>query len=153
IVPLFETIADLRSCGEIMERLLSTPEYARLLPSRGHVQEVMLGYSDSNKDGGYLTSGWELYKAEIKLIEVFRRHGLRLRRFHGRGGSVGGGGGPSYQATLAQPGGAVQGAIRITEQGEVIAAKYGNPEVGRRNLEILAAATLEATLLPAHEAA
>jgi phosphoenolpyruvate carboxylase len=147
IVPLFETIDDLRNCAGIMQRLLGLPEYARLLESRGRTQEVMLGYSDSNKDGGFLTSGWELYKAETELIEVFGSHGIRLRLFHGRGGSVGRGGGPSYQAILAQPGGAVQGGIRITEQGEVIASKYSNPEVGRRNLETLAAATLEATLL------
>ena len=147
IVPLFETIEDLRHCGEVMDALLGLSEYMRLLESRDRVQEVMLGYSDSNKDGGFLTSGWELYKAEIALVEVFRRHDVRLRLFHGRGGSVGRGGGPSYQAILAQPVGAVQGAIRITEQGEVIASKYSNPELGRRNLEILAAATLEATLL------
>jgi phosphoenolpyruvate carboxylase len=153
IVPLFETIADLRNCGRVMDDLLSLPHYQRLLKSRELMQEVMLGYSDSNKDGGFLTSGWELYKAEIALIDVFRRHDVRLRLFHGRGGSVGRGGGPSYQAILAQPGGAVQGAIRITEQGEVIASKYSNPEVGRRNLEILAAATLEATLLQSSEAA
>ena len=147
IVPLFETIGDLQRCGDIMDKLFARPEYRRLLASRGNVQEVMLGYSDSNKDGGYLTSTWELYKAELALVEIFRRHGVALRLFHGRGGSVGRGGGPSYQAILAQPAGAVQGAIRITEQGEVIAAKYSNAEVGRRNLEILAAATLEATLL------
>jgi len=147
IVPLFETIEDLRHCGEVMDELLGLRDYARLLESRGRVQEVMLGYSDSNKDGGFLTSGWALYKAEIALIEVFRRHDVGLRLFHGRGGSVGRGGGPSYQAILAQPTGAVQGAIRITEQGEVIASKYSNPELGRRNLEILAAATLEATVL------
>jgi phosphoenolpyruvate carboxylase len=147
IVPLFETIEDLRNCGEVMNELLGLPEYMRLVESRGRLQEVMLGYSDSNKDGGFLTSGWELYKAEVALVEVFRRHHVGLRLFHGRGGSVGRGGGPSYQAILAQPGGAVQGAIRITEQGEVIASKYSNPEIGRRNLETLAAATLEATLL------
>jgi phosphoenolpyruvate carboxylase len=130
-----------------MDRLFGLPGYAALLAARGMQHEVMLGYSDSNKDGGFLTSGWELYKAEIELVQVFRRHGVRLRLFHGRGGSVGRGGGPSYQAILAQPGGAVQGQIRLTEQGEVIAAKYANPEVGRRNLEVLVAATLEATLL------
>ncbi len=150
IVPLFETIGDLVNAGPIMDRLLAIPLYNRLLGSRGALQECMLGYSDSNKDGGFLTSGWALYRAEIALTRVFARHGITLRLFHGRGGSVGRGGGPSYQAILAQPQGAVQGQIRITEQGEVIASKYANPELGRRNLEILAAATLEATLL-AHE--
>ncbi|MRR49879.1 MAG: phosphoenolpyruvate carboxylase [Rhodocyclaceae bacterium] len=150
IVPLFETIGDLERSGAIMDRLFSLPIYNRLLGSRDAVQEVMLGYSDSNKDGGFLTSGWSLYRAETVLTQVFARHGIGMRLFHGRGGSVGRGGGPSYQAILAQPAGAVQGRIRITEQGEVIASKYANPELGHRNLEILAAATLEATLLP-HE--
>ena len=153
IVPLFETIADLRNSGKVMERLLALPAYKRLLQSRDDTQEVMLGYSDSNKDGGFLTSGWELYKAEIELIEVYRRHGVRLRLFHGRGGSVGRGGGPSYEAILAQPAGAVQGQLRLTEQGEVITAKYANPEVGRRNLEVLAAATVEASFLAEREPA
>jgi phosphoenolpyruvate carboxylase len=150
VIPLFETIADLRNCGQTMDALFGLPVYMRLLESRGRTQEVMLGYSDSNKDGGFLTSGWELYKAETALVDVCRTHEVRLRLFHGRGGSVGRGGGPSYQAILAQPSGAVQGQIRITEQGEVIAGKYSNPEVGRRNLETLVAATLEATLV-AHE--
>lgn len=147
IVPLFETIEDLRNCIGIMDELLSIPEYRKLLDARGGVQEVMLGYSDSNKDGGFVTSGWELYKAETALIELFSRHSVGLRLFHGRGGTVGRGGGPSYEAILAQPKGAVQGQIRITEQGETISFKYSKPELGRRNLESLAAATFEASLL------
>jgi phosphoenolpyruvate carboxylase len=153
IVPLFETIEDLQACAGIMDRMLSLHEYRKYVDSRGSVQEVMLGYSDSNKDGGFVTSGWELYKAEISLVEVFERHGVRLRLFHGRGGSVGRGGGPSYDAIIAQPGGAVNGQIRITEQGEIISSKYSNAEVGRNNLEILAAATLEASLLHPRQAA
>ncbi|HWV18502.1 MAG TPA: phosphoenolpyruvate carboxylase [Rhodocyclaceae bacterium] len=150
IIPLFETIEDLERSGPVMDALFSLPVYRRLLEARGNVQECMLGYSDSNKDGGFMTSGWSLYQAENSLVDVFKKHGIALRLFHGRGGSVGRGGGPSYQAILAQPQGAVQGRIRITEQGEVIASKYANPELGRRNLEILATATLESTLLP-HE--
>ena len=147
VIPLFETIGDLQACSAVMESAFSNPAYRALVKNRGDMQEVMLGYSDSNKDGGFVTSGWELYKAEIQLIDVFRKHGVAMRLFHGRGGSVGRGGGPSYDAILAQPGGAVNGAIRITEQGEIIASKYSNAEFGRRNLEILAAATLEASLL------
>jgi phosphoenolpyruvate carboxylase len=147
VIPLFETIGDLQVCAGVMETAFSVPAYRALVKNRGDMQEVMLGYSDSNKDGGFVTSGWELYKAEIQLIDVFRKHRVAMRLFHGRGGSVGRGGGPSYDAILAQPGGAVSGAIRITEQGEIIASKYSNAEVGRRNLEILAAATLEASLL------
>ncbi len=147
IVPLFETIGDLRAAPAAMARLLSLPVYRQLLGDEAPQQEVMLGYSDSNKDGGFLTSGWELYRAEIALAALFAEHGVTLRLFHGRGGTVGRGGGPSYQAILAQPAGVVSGQIRLTEQGEVIASKYGSPEVGRRNLEVLTAATLEATLI------
>ncbi|HLW05329.1 MAG TPA: phosphoenolpyruvate carboxylase [Azoarcus sp.] len=148
IIPLFETIEDLANAPDIMDAAFSLPQYMALLESsRQRTQEVMLGYSDSNKDGGFMTSGWSLYKSEIRLIEIFAKHDVRLRLFHGRGGSVGRGGGPSYEAILAQPGGAVQGQIRLTEQGEVIAAKYDNPEVGFRNLEVIVAATMDATLL------
>ncbi len=148
VIPLFETIDDLRRCGDVMARFLSVPGVLQLArASWGGVVEVMLGYSDSNKDGGFLTSGWELYQAEVRLAELCRRRGLTLRLFHGRGGSVGRGGGPTYQAILAQPAGTVSGQIRITEQGEVIASKYSDREIGRRNLETIVAATLEATLL------
>jgi phosphoenolpyruvate carboxylase len=153
IIPLFETIDDLRGGSAIMDRLFQLPYYRQLLASRGNVQEVMLGYSDSNKDGGFLTANWELHKAEVELVEVFARHGIELRLFHGRGGTVGRGGGPSYEAILAQPPGSVNGQIRITEQGEVIASKFADPQIGRRNLETLIAATLEATLLEPASAA
>ncbi|MGY1639728.1 phosphoenolpyruvate carboxylase [Geodermatophilus sp. SYSU D00703] len=147
ISPLFETIEDLQRAAETMTAVLGRPLYRSLLANRGDVQEVMLGYSDSNKDGGYLAANWALYRAELALVEVARREGIRLRLFHGRGGTVGRGGGPSYDAIRAQPPGAVSGALRITEQGEVIAAKYAEPDRARRNLEAMVAATLEATLL------
>ncbi len=146
IIPLFETIEDLQKSAATMRGIFAIPAYRELISGRSNEHEVMLGYSDSNKDGGFLTSGWELYKAEIELAQVFAEHGVRLRLFHGRGGSVGRGGGPTYHAILAQPVGAVAGQIRLTEQGEVISTKYGNPDTGRRNLEVLLAATLEASL-------
>ncbi|MBK7415611.1 MAG: phosphoenolpyruvate carboxylase [Dechloromonas sp.] len=146
IIPLFETIEDLQKSAATMAGVFAIPAYRELIAGRGDEHEVMLGYSDSNKDGGFLTSGWELYKAEIELAQVFKQHGVRLRLFHGRGGSVGRGGGPTYHAILAQPAGAVSGQIRLTEQGEVISTKYGNADTGRRNLEVLLAATLEASL-------
>ena len=146
IVPLFETIADLQGAPATMRAWFAVPAARALVASLGDVQEVMLGYSDSNKDGGYVTSNWELYKAGTALVDVFREAGVRLRFFHGRGGTVGRGGGPSYEAILAQPPGSVQGELRLTEQGEVIASKYANREIGRRNLEALFAATVRATL-------
>jgi len=147
VIPLFESIADLERCGAIMDGAFSQGVYRGWVRSRGDEQEVMLGYSDSNKDGGYLSSSWALYKATGDLMRVCARCGVRLRLFHGRGGSVGRGGGPSYEAILSQPPGSVAGALRLTEQGEVIASKYADPENGRHNLEILAAATLEASWL------
>ena len=149
IVPLFETIDDLSRCGSIMHDAFSQPEYRALVASRGDGQEVMLGYSDSNKDGGYLTANWALYRAEMKLVDAFAAHGVKLRLFHGRGGTVGRGGGPSYDAILAQPAGSVTGGLRVTEQGEIIASKYSDPELGRGNLEALVAATIEASLVDA----
>ncbi len=154
VVPLFETIEDLRNAAPIMREFYQLPGIAQLVRAGGGEQDIMLGYSDSNKDGGIFTSNWELYRAEIALVALFDELNagqagapIRLRMFHGRGGTVGRGGGPSYQAILAQPPGTVRGQIRLTEQGEVIASKYANPEIGRRNLETLVAATLEATLL------
>jgi phosphoenolpyruvate carboxylase len=150
-VPLFETIGDLRRSEPIMREFYALPGVHAMVLASGGEQDVMLGYSDSNKDGGFFTSNWELYRAETALVALFGEiaaHGpVTLRLFHGRGGTVGRGGGPSYQAILAQPPGTVNGQIRLTEQGEVIASKYANPEIGRRNLETLVAATLEATLL------
>jgi phosphoenolpyruvate carboxylase len=147
IVPLFETIDDLQRGSSILEAALDIPLYRAIVTARGEQQEVMLGYSDSNKDGGYLAANWALYRAELDLVESARKTGIRLRLFHGRGGTVGRGGGPSYDAILAQPPGAVQGSLRITEQGEVIAAKYAEPHAAQRNLESLLSATLESTLL------
>jgi phosphoenolpyruvate carboxylase len=151
VVPLFETIEDLRNAAPIMREFYALTGMVQQVQRSGGEQDIMLGYSDSNKDGGIFTSNWELYRAEIALVELFDElaasHGITLRMFHGRGGTVGRGGGPSYQAILAQPPGTVRGQIRLTEQGEVIGSKYANPEIGRRNLETLVAATLEATLL------
>ena len=172
VVPLFETIGDLRSAAPIMRDFYSLPGIAALVQRSGGEQDVMLGYSDSNKDGGIFTSNWELYRSGGALVEFFDAMALeglpaqpadelpavpptpiQLRMFHGRGGTVGRGGGPSYQAILAQPAGTVRGQIRLTEQGEIIGSKYANPEIGRRNLETLVAATLEATLLQPAKAA
>ena len=157
VVPLFETIEDLRNAAPIMRDFYALPGIAALVKRSGAEQDIMLGYSDSNKDGGIFTSNWELYCAEIALVDLFEvlecDFGIRLRLFHGRGGTVGRGGGPSYEAILAQPPGTVRGQIRLTEQGEVIGSKYANPEIGRRNLETLVAATLEATLLKSSQPA
>lgn len=147
IVPLFETIEDLQQGAQTLAATLEVREYRDLVAARGMQQEVMLGYSDSNKDGGYLAANWALYRAELDLVETARKTGIRLRLFHGRGGTVGRGGGRSYDAILAQPAGAVRGSLRLTEQGEVIATKYADPGTAHRNLESLIAGTLESTLL------
>lgn len=154
VVPLFETIPDLENGPDIMARFLDLPEVrARVRGAQGGVQEVMLGYSDSNKDGGFLTSNWALYQAERALVDVFNERGIALRLFHGRGGTVGRGGGSSFDAILAQPPGTVAGQIRLTEQGEVIQSKYKDAEVGRWHLELLVSATLEASQAPRSRAA
>ncbi|WAV93127.1 phosphoenolpyruvate carboxylase [Oxalobacter aliiformigenes] len=147
-IPLFETIPDLRLAATIMKEAMSIPFIRELIRKQGDLQEVMLGYSDSNKDGGYTTSNWELYKAEKQLVALFNQMGVKLRLFHGRGGTVGRGGGPTYEAILAQPHGTVNGQIRLTEQGEMIASKFAHAEIGSRNLELLVASTLEASLMP-----
>ncbi|NML61754.1 phosphoenolpyruvate carboxylase [Massilia sp. RP-1-19] len=153
VIPLFETIPDLQRAPDIMREWMALPFVHQLIDHQGRLQEVMLGYSDSNKDGGFLTSNWELYKAEVQLVRVFADASVKLRLFHGRGGTVGRGGGPSYDAILAQPPGTVNGQIRLTEQGEIIASKFSNADIGRRNLELLVAATLEASLMPNAEEA
>ena len=145
IVPLFETIGDLAGSADTLAALLAHPVYREIIASRDDVQEVMIGYSDSNKDGGYMSSQWNLFAAQAALVEVSTAADIRLRLFHGRGGTVGRGGGPAYQAILAQPSGSVDRAIRVTEQGEMIAAKYAQPALARRNLETLVAATISAS--------
>lgn len=147
IVPLFETIEDLHRAETTLAEMLRHERYGRIVAGRGRWQEVMVGYSDSNKDGGYVASQWELYRAQRALVATADRAGVRIRLFHGRGGTVGRGGGPAYQAILAQPPGSVHGSLRMTEQGEMVAAKYSQPASARRNLETLLSATLEATCL------
>jgi phosphoenolpyruvate carboxylase len=147
IVPLFETIGDLRAADTTLTALLEHPRYAQIVAGRAGWQEVMIGYSDSNKDGGYVASQWALYSAQRALVAAADRAGVRIRLFHGRGGTVGRGGGPAYQAILAQPPRSVHGGIRMTEQGEMVAAKYAQPASARRNLETLLSATIEASCL------
>lgn len=146
IVPLFETIQDLRACTDILEQAFTHPDYRAYLQKCNQQQQVMLGYSDSSKDGGILTSGWELYQAQCRLADLGRRYNINITLFHGRGGAIGRGGGPIYEAILGQPPGTVNGHIRITEQGEMLSFKYGLPEIAIRNMELVVAGVVQLSI-------